>query len=693
MLQFISKTQGIIRWTAQTAGRKNQHMASKQLKKKNKAVLISGIIVLVVFSAALYYFNSNAGIGALVISCILAIWLKISFDKDTETFEEYARTVATGLDETSRFFIQNTKFPLAVVNKEDSILWFNHGFKEIFHDAAIMETSFTELTGMRYSDFVKEKPHLRGKDEKDEEIFKVVKHKDRVYKVMSSWQGGKEKDNILLCWLDNSELDALRQEHENAKTCYAYVNIDNYDELISPTTEEKRGVLIDQIEAILRQWLVRINGTMIRYKSGRYLMLFEYKYLMDMETVKFALLDEVRAVETEADFPPSLSIGVGQGDSLKEADSNALAALDLALGRGGDQAVVKRKTRVDYYGGKLQTVEKRSKGKSRMMAHALRQAIEQADMVLITGHKNPDMDSFGSALGISRIVRNMEKEYAIIVGRHGQAISKLYEKARESEQFNLITPEEALERVTKKTLLIVVDTHRPSLLDEPSLLGKAEKIVVIDHHRKAEDSIDNAVLTYMESYASSTSELVAEILQYSDEGKKKVDKLEAEAMLAGIIIDTKSFSVKTGARTFEAASWLRRNGADTANIRQLFQMDMDTFKVKATIIADAEITAEGIAISGYSGPMQNIQVIASQAADELLNIKGIRASFVLGTNEQGQTIISARSLGDVNVQTIMEQMGGGGHLTTAGAQIDVSQEDALDELKDIIRMSERNGGL
>lgn len=659
-----------------------------------------GIIVLLVFSVVLYYFNMKIGIGALVISAILAIWLKISLDKDADAFDQYATSVVTGLDDTARFFVQNNNFPLAVINKENSILWFNQGFKEIFKDVEIMKKSITELTGMRYSDFVKDKKKVQEKkiiqprslsqarqilQAQDEEEYVVVKHQDKLYRVIPSWQGGSENDNILLYWMDSSELDTMTRQYENERTCYAYVSIDNYDELISPTTEEKRGILIDQIENILRQWLIRINGTMLRYKSGRYLILFENKYLEDMETAKFALLDEVRAIETEGDFPPSLSIGVGLGDSLRETDSHALAAMDLALGRGGDQAVVKRKARVDYYGGKLQTVEKRSKGKSRMMAHALKQAVELSDKVIIMGHKNPDLDSFGSALGLSRIVKNIGKDYAIVIGKHGQAIRKLYNMAKEANSFNIVTPEEALEMTTKDSLVVVVDTHRPSLLDLPEILDKTDKIVVIDHHRKAEDSIDNAILTYMESYASSTSELVAEILQYSDEGSKRIEKLEAEAMLAGIIIDTKSFSVKTGARTFEAASWLRRNGADTANIRQLFQMDMDTFKVKAVIIAAAEITEEGIAISNYEGPMQNIQLIASQAADELLNIKGIKASFVLGSNDQGQTIVSARSLGEVNVQTIMEQMGGGGHLTTAGAQLDKSQEEALEELKEILR--------
>jgi c-di-AMP phosphodiesterase-like protein len=433
---------------------------------------------------------------------------------------------------------------------------------------------------------------------------------------------------------------------------------------------------------------------MVRYKSGKYFIVFEQKYLEKIESSKFVILDEVRAVETEGDFPPSLSIGVGVGGkTLVELDEYALAALDLALGRGGDQAVVKRKSRVEYYGGRLQTVEKRNKGKSRIMAHALRQMIDQAGKVVIMGHKNPDMDSFGAALGISRIVINRNKEGAIVLRGNSNSISKVYKSALESGQHRFITPEEAKAVVDKDTLVIIVDAHRPSLLEAPELLSMTDKIVVIDHHRKAEDSIDNATLTYMEAYASSTSELVAEILQYIGDGKRTIEKLEAEALLAGIAVDTKNFSVKTGARTFEAASWLRRNGADTANVRQFFQTDMDSFKLKATIIANAEIIADGVALSVCEGWHPNVQVLISQAADELLNIQGIRASFVVGTNESGVTVVSARSLGEINVQTIMEKLGGGGHYSTAGAQTNMSLEETVEDLKDLIRTMDRNGGL
>ncbi len=663
--------------------RTRKFMANKFIKILVAPYLKLGTLTLILFSLGLLYFNIVAGVVALVITVALVFYYQRVTNKRTDIFEEYAKSVTDNLEGSIRSFIYNNPFPLCMIDSQENLIWFNDKFQKIFQDAKMLNSSITELTGLKYLDLAS----------RSEDKYVLSEHKDKVYRILSSFLEDRKGSNIMLYWQDVTNLENLKALYNDEKICYAYVNIDNYDELLSSTSEEKKGIMTGQIESSLRQWVGKMNGTMIRYKSGKYFIVFEQKYIENIEAAKFIILDEIRSIETEGDFPPSLSIGLGLGGkTLTELDEYALAALDLALGRGGDQAVVKRRNRVEYFGGKLQTVEKRNKGKSRIMAHALRQMIDQSGKVIIMGHKNPDMDSLGSALGISRIIKNRNKEGAILIGNYGTAINKLYKRAVESGQYRFTSPEEAKTIVDKDTLLIVVDTHRPALLDEPGLLKLTDKIVVIDHHRKAEDSIDNAILTYMESYASSTSELVAEILQYMDDGKKKIEKLEAEALLAGIIVDTKSFSVKTGARTFEAASWLRRNGADTANVRQLFQTDMDSFKLKATIIAEAEIVVEGIAISVCEGRHKNVQILASQAADELLNIQGIKASFVVGSNEMGLTVVSARSLGGVNVQTIMEKMGGGGHLATAGTQIDRSVEDTVEELKELIREIDGSGG-
>lgn len=660
-------------------------MASKFIKKLVGPYLKAGTLTLFFFSLGLLYFNRFAGLAALIITVVLVLYYRKITDRRTDIFEEYAKAVTDNLEDTIRHFVYKNPYPICMIDIHDNLIWFNDKFLEIFNEAQMLNSSITEISGLKYSDLT---------NRKAEERFILSNHKGKIYRVIPSALDDKKGANIMLYWQDVTNLENLKNLYNDEKVCYAYINIDNYDELISSASDEKKGMLTAQIETIIRQWVGKMNATMVRYKSGKYFVVFEQKYIDSIENMKFAILDDVRSVETEGDFPPSLSIGVGVGGkTLAELDEFALASLDLALGRGGDQAVVKKRNRVEYFGGKLQTVEKRNKGKSRIMAHALRQMIDQSGKVIIMGHRNPDMDSFGSALGISRIVKNRNKEGAIIIGNFGTAINRLYQKAADSGQYRFISPDEARVIVDKDTLLIVLDTHRPSLLDNPDILSMTDKVVVIDHHRKAEDSIDSATLTYMESYASSTSELVAEILQYMDDGKKKIEKLEAEALLAGIIVDTKSFSIKTGARTFEAASWLRRNGADTANVRQFFQTDMDSFKLKATIIADAEVIAGGIAISVCEGNHKNVQIITSQAADELLNIQGIRASFVVGSSDTGLSVISARSLGGINVQTIMEKMGGGGHLATAGAQVKKSVEETVDELKELLREIDKNGGL
>jgi c-di-AMP phosphodiesterase-like protein len=310
--------------------------------------------------------------------------------------------------------------------------------------------------------------------------------------------------------------------------------------------------------------------------------------------------------------------------------------------------------------------------------------IEQADRVVVMGHRSPDMDSLGSALGINRIALAQGKESAIVMGSVGKAVEALYRKAEASGQHHFISREEAKRVVGKDTLLVVVDTHRAKITECPDLLDQTDKIVLIDHHRKSADSIDNATLVYMETYASSTSELVTEILQYIGDGKKIIEKLEAEALLAGITVDTRNFSIKTGVRTFEAATWLKRHGADTASVRQYFQTDMDDFRIRAEIIARAEILPSGFALSISPVSHPDIQVLIAQAADELLNISGVRASFVAGMNDKELTFVSARSLGEINVQTIMERIGGGGHLTTAGAQSEKSPKEIMMELKEQI---------
>ncbi|WP_312652003.1 DHH family phosphoesterase [Aminipila sp.] len=565
--------------------------------------------------------------------------------------------------------------PMCVINQQGKVTRASNKIDEVFKYDGIKDADIFALTGIKHGEFFSE-----GVNEK----FLTLSRNDKIFRIQVGYIGNNEQRRAIIYFYDITNYETLKTMYNDERTCVATINVDNYDELTSSTSEEKRLALSTDIDKAVRQWAARGNASIIRYKESMYFMVFENAYLEKILENKFAILDDIRAIETEADFPVTLSIGIGAGGKHPaQNDQYAVAALDLALGRGGDQAVVKKGAKLEYFGGKMQTVEKGNKGKSRIIAHAIKQLVDQSSKVIIMGHRNPDMDSFGSALGIYRIVANRNKDAYIVINNYFETLAEIYNQAKETEFYQFINSEKAISMTDKDTLLVVLDTHRPSLTECKELLDLTERIVVIDHHRKAEEWIENATLYYMEPYASSTSELVTEILQYSGD-KKNVAKLEVEGLLAGISMDTNRFAVKTGVRTFEAASWLRRSGADTTTVKRFFQTDVEAFKIKARCIADAEIKETGIAYAISHGHHPDIQVINSQAADELLSVKNVRASFVAGKDEKGTTVISARSLGEMNMQTIMEKLGGGGHLTTAGAQVECTPEEALQQIEEIV---------
>lgn len=565
--------------------------------------------------------------------------------------------------------------PMCVINQQGKVTRASNKIDEVFKYDGIKDADIFALTGIKHGEFFSE-----GVNEK----FLTLSRNDRIFRIQVGYIGNDEQKRAIIYFYDITNYETLKTMYNDERICMATINVDNYDELTSSTSEEKRLALSTDIDKAVRQWAARGNASITRYKENMYFMVLENAYLDKIIENKFAILDDIRAIETEADFPVTLSIGIGAGGKHPaQNDQYAVAALDLALGRGGDQAVVKKGAKLEYYGGKMQTVEKGNKGKSRIIAHAIKQLVDQSSKVIIMGHRNPDMDSFGSALGIYRIVANRNKDAYIVINNYFETLAEIYNQAKETEIYQFVNSEKAISMMDKDTLLIVLDTHRPSLTECRELLELTEKIVVIDHHRKAEEWIENATLYYMEPYASSTSELVTEILQYSGD-KKNVAKLEVEGLLAGISMDTNRFAVKTGVRTFEAASWLRRSGADTTTVKRFFQTDAEAFKIKAKCIADADIRENGIAYSVSHGHHPDIQVINSQAADELLSVKNVRASFVAGRDERGTTVISARSLGEMNMQTIMEKLGGGGHLTTAGAQVECTPEEALKKIEEIV---------
>lgn len=600
--------------------------------------------------------------------------------KRTDSMKAYTEHIFQIVDKTMSYSISNHPLPLCMIDSEGTFLWYNKKFADIYQEADLINDGITRVTGLKSSDFFTEDPIEKPV---------MVTYNGKSYKVLSSYLDEDKNKSAVLYWIDMTSHELVKTLYKDEKNCYAYVIVDNYDELISSSPDDRKSIVAAEIDKTIRQWAAKITASITRFRNNQYFIVFEQKHFEKLEANKFSVLDEVREIEADADFPVSLSIGIGVGGKTpQQGDEYAAAALDLALGRGGDQAVVKRVSKIEYYGGRLQTVEKRNKGKSRIMAHALRQLIDQSKQVIIMGHKKPDMDSFGAAIGISRIAMNRNKPVSIIINSYNETLIEMYETAVSTGNYNFIKNEEAIQMTDKDTLVVVVDTSRPSMVECSEILKMTDKLVVIDHHRKTEEFIENASLTYMEVYASSASELVTEILQYSGE-KKDFDKFEAEVLLAGITVDTYQFSIKTGVRTFEAASWLRRMGADTVNVRQFFQTDIDSFKLRSQIVSSATIPIPGIAIARCKGRHVDVQVTNSQAADEMLNIKGIKASFVIGENEEGFTVISARSLGDINVQTIMEKLGGGGNLTKAGAQIEIPVEEAMDRIIELIGEAEK----
>ncbi len=507
---------------------------------------------------------------------------------------------------------------------------------------------------------------------------------EKVFRIKASFVDEKLQEDIYVFFIDETQLSDLRKKYDNDKACIAIVNIDNYDELNNGSFTDSNMEMISKIDKAVRSWGESIEASVTRHKENLYCVVFSKgKCLIEMEN-KFPILDKIRDIESDTDFPITLSIGVGiNGENPEENDNSAQQALDLALGRGGDQVVVKDGDNLYYFGGKAQAVEKSNKGKSRIIAHALRELLKTSSKVFIMGHRNPDMDAFGAAMGICRAAMKFNKDTHIVLEDYSDALESLYTEAKNSENYSIISKKRALETIDEMSLVIVVDTHKPSITECPELLDFDNRIVVIDHHRKGEEYIENPTLVYTEPYASSTSELVTEILQYLID-RKEITKLEAEGLLAGIFVDTNKFTSQSGVRTFEAAAWLRRAGADLSNVKKLFQVDKQLFMDRIYGISNAEFTENGIAYTICKGNNPNNQMICSIVADELLTIRGMKVAFAIGTNHRGKTVISARSMGDRNVQVIMEKFGGGGHLHAAGAQTDMTPLEVITKLKELM---------
>ena len=529
--------------------------------------------------------------------------------------------------------------------------------------------------------------------ENEEPLY--IQRNDRTFRIGCSFLGGgsgeegsHEEASVILHFTDITAYEELKERYKDDRVYMMLVNVDNFDELISGNSDDTDSDVRVSIDKLIRSWAASMEAMIVRYRDNMYELVITHRNYEELIEDKFSILDKAREIESPTDFPVTLSIGLGIGeDSLVKLDDYAQEALDMALGRGGDQAVIKDGSSFEYYGGRTQSVEKSNKGKSRIIGHALATLMDQSSRIFVMGHKNPDMDCFAAAIGVSRLAKSVGKDAYILLSEYNETMIDMVADAKKTGEYEFVTGERALELVEENSLVVVVDTHRRMLVESADLIDRVERLAIIDHHRKAEDAFTNPTLSYLESYASSASELVAEILQYRVD-KKALSNYEADALMAGIMLDTNRFAVKAGVRTFEAASWLTRAGADLSRVRTYFQESPESFINRANGIVNAKIMEGGIAMSICSGHSINTQIVNSQVADELLTIKGTVASFVAGRNEEGQTVVSARSLGDMNVQTIMEHFGGGGHMNTAGTKTDLAPEEILAQIEEYIKTTE-----
>jgi len=632
--------------------------------------------LLLLLTAVIFAYQWVLGVVAFLLTGLMAYYTlqaEAAFRRD---FAGYIGTITHRVKKAGNEVMSGLPIGIILYNEEKRIEWHNPFIAKMLELDSVIGESLYELF-----------PDIKSKKEKDDKLEIVVgKH---IYQV---WVKAEER---LLYVREITEQANLAKRYEDEKTVIGIVMLDNLDEATQGLDDQTRSLLLAKVTGEITEWAHKYQLYLRRTSSDRFLILMDQRALRSLEQSRFEILDEVRDLTIENKLPLTLSIGIASGaEQLVELGSMAQMSLDMSLGRGGDQVTVKVGQRLSFYGGRTNAVEKRTRVRARVISHALRDLMKESDAVVVMGHRFPDMDSVGAAVGVLKAVQVVGKEGFIVLEGVNPSIQKLMETIAADEKMNrrFITPEQAMQLMTPRTLAVVVDTHKASMVAEPRLLQLTNRVVVVDHHRRSEEFINEATLVYMEPYASSTCELVTELLQYIND-KLSLEVLEATVLLAGIVVDTKSFSLRTGARTFEAASFLRRNGADSGLIQRLLKEDLDAYIEKAHIIKHTEILHEHIALAVAEPNRKYSQLMIAQVADTLLNMTNIMASFVISERQDGLIGISARSLGQMNVQLVMERLGGGGHLTNAATQLDGTLEEATKRLKHVIQEMKDEEGL
>lgn len=640
-----------------------------QWEDTNNYLIIIGILVFIIG----FYQPILALIGVILLGYLVFYNIKSIYRKKLE-FEAYIEGLGDEFESATKHAIFNMPFPLVMLGENGIISWYNTPFLKMMDEIELLNEKIDDLIPGLSTDSI-----FKDQDMKTIEL----QYGERNYKIYPNLVDTKKtnsKNNmiVMLYWVDNTEFVNLKKDYEDEKTIIALAYVDNYDDVKNSTPEVNRPLLMAEIDKHIASYFGDQQGIVRKYENDKYIIMMENSAFINIEKKRFDILDQLRELDLGNTIPITLSMGVGtEGKNPIDSYEKAKAAIDISLGRGGDQAVVQVGNALNFYGGKSKAVEKRNRVKSRVIGYALKQLIDQADQVFVMGHKNPDMDSFGAGIGILSAIADRNKPGYLVLNGENPSIKNVYDKMREEQPDllnHILTGEEAMIMANENSLMVVVDNHKPSFTEEPGLLDIIDKVVLIDHHRRGAEFIKDPVLIYLEPYASSTCELVTEILSYMG-NKINLTKFEAEALLAGITVDTKNFSFQTGVRTFEAASILKRAGADTTLVSQLFRDDFNTFIYKAEVIKSSKVIFDVIALGRLEREMEDSLLIAAQAANELLNVNGVEASFVM-TYVNGKVHISGRSFGNLSVQLILEKLGGGGHLTSAGTQINKTMEEA-----------------
>jgi len=646
---------------------------------------ISFVIILILSLYAIFKSRFVGTIG--ILACIILVLFNYRVkEASEEKFRKKIKDISFDLDKITKTTMLMNPIPLNVVELDGKIFWSNIEFdKMVGMDAE--ESSI----GNKIEDLVGDITLRKVLDEKkvmeDEYEFNNRKYILKYCFAKSDYEtDGSAEYKAIVYWIDKTDYENLELKYENSREVVMNIEIDGYEDVLKSTPEENRPIITMDIEKLLSNLETDTQGLMRKTGTDKYVLFMRKKALKELEKTKFSILDKAREIDYGNSLPVSLSIGVGyDGDTVEQTGEFASGAIDMALGRGGDQVAIKNKDGFNFYGGKSKGFERKTKVKSRLIGLALRELINQSDKIIIMGHKYPDMDAMGAAVGVFDICKSYGKIANIVLEGVNEAVEMFVNRIHEEKYYNgmFISHEKAIDMCDKDTLIVVVDTHRPSYTECPELLDISKRLVVVDHHRRGVEYISDTVLLFHEIYVSSTCEMVTELIQYTDYDIK-INKLTAEGLLGGIYLDTKNFEFKTGVRTFEAASYLRNVGADTLAVKKFFNSYAEDFVVKAEVIQRTEIIDDRICLSYARQELENINIVIAKAADELLNIKNIEASFVLGM--KGDTVfVSARSLGNVNVHVLMEKIGGGGHIDIAGAQIrDVSLSQAYDMVKDVI---------